>query len=816
MNILVDEYRRQFPEDKRSDEDVTMLLASQDDGTYAKYPDFVADVDRINRYKGVISELRTPKWWQEPGRGFDRGVDSLKESGYGLGALAADVVGADSARDYLLKKYKDTDAASAEENASAVPRVEDIKDVGTGIRFALGKAGELIPQIGEALAFSAVGAMAGSTAAPGVGTVAGGAAGVTEGFLARQSAKEILKAGIEKILSKSTLAAAEKQLVESQIKKVAAKEVIDGAVLPATKEILAEAIKAKASGMGSLGAELVNFYGIGSGTIYGDLGNREGVDKSDAKSAALIGGIGSALANAPLPAIVLSRFFPGVGHEVANSYIRRLAKDVAIELPIGATGEALDELVQIAAEKYADPKRRDTGLDDQDLSRLLNAAVVGAGAGAMTSTVSAIPGGGESKPSVFPEEVKNRYWKNVTDERKSQILGLHSRIKLGALSELDENTFRNLNHEEKNYLDALSDRTEQELNTETASVTKSKEVIQSGKIEEENKRREDERRVLKQDAQPEENPLVGSSSESSITPDQVKSLVALGYDQNDIDNMSVDDATSFISENLESPKLARRNKMRAAATSTKTASASEARLKQKSDEAVKGKNLESGQDWVQPKPLEAKERRELEHRAEENINSGDPQLKEEKNKRLDRIKRDHALTRRERDEASTTGEKYTSEIEMVGYENEIRRLAGEEEVENQRPITEQDRQKNKEYLARRISEIESKLKGSEEITEDDRQIWRIVKGNEEGLPDIKSNENPKTETTSEATPTKTQEAKPSVVFGEVGDLKSKKVKLKDPIHGEEIPFKSGEKADKYLRSQYETLKVLLKCVGGAA
>ena len=302
MNILVQEYRRQFPNDSRSDDDVTLLLASQDDGTYAQYPDFTNDVARINAFRAASSELSKPTITGEIGRGFNRGMSSLAESAYGLGALGADVVGADSARDALLAKYKESQEDSASEsNASAVPRVEDVKDLESGIRFALGKAGELIPQIGEVVVTGAAGAVIGSAVAPGAGTVAGGAGGLVEGFVARQSAKALIKAGIENLLSKSTLSAIERGVVKDQIESIAEKKAISGVVHGKVKELIAGEAKESFSKMGAVGSELANFYGIGAGTIYGDLANREGVDNEDARNAALVGGIGSALANAPLP-----------------------------------------------------------------------------------------------------------------------------------------------------------------------------------------------------------------------------------------------------------------------------------------------------------------------------------------------------------------------------------------------------------------------------------------------------------------------------------------------------------------------------------
>lgn len=492
MNILVDEFRRQFPSDQRSDEDITLLLAARDDGSFSQYPDFVADVKRITALRAATSELNTPSYAQEFSRALKRGAGSLKESAYGSAALAADVVGLEGARDAALEKYVESRDESAGENAATVGRVEDVDTIDKGVRFALAKGGELIPQVGEALVVGAAGALAGSAAGPG-GTVAGGAAGLTEGFVARQSAKAIIKAGIDKILGKTAVDVATKQVVKDQLEKVAAKEVIEGALHPIAEKLLTAQIKSSAANMGSLGANIANFYGIGAGTIYGDLATREGVDREDARDAALIGGIGSALANAPLPAVILSRYFPGVGRDVAQSYIQRLAKDAALEIPLGATGETLDELVQIAAEKYADPRRRDTPLDDQDLSRLLNAAVVGGGAGAIGSVVSAIPG-----PSSVPNpesEVLDprvqRYFKDVPPERQLQLLALLNRQKLGTATEGDLASLRSLPTQENNFVSAISGLEEEAKNKLVSELTQLKGGEQNGSKEKERQGRQD-------------------------------------------------------------------------------------------------------------------------------------------------------------------------------------------------------------------------------------------------------------------------------------------------------------------------------------
>jgi hypothetical protein len=475
MNSLVDAWRQSNPTDPRSDDELTLLLGDRDDGSFAALPDFADDYQRLATRRQASIELNRPTVGEEFTRGVSRGGSQLAQSGYGAAALGAHAVGWKSAEDAMLAKYLESQKDSAEQDASAVPRVEDVNDFGTGVRFALGKAGELIPQIGEAAVLGAAGALAGSTAAPGPGTVAGGGAGLTAGLVARQSARALLKAGIKDLLA-GTVDAASASLVRDQIESIATRKAIQGALLPATERLLATQIKATAANLGGMGANLLNFYGIGSGTIYGDIANREGVDRSDAAKAAAIGGIGSAIANMPLPATVLSRFFPGAGESVARTYIQRLAADAALEIPIGAASETADELVQIAAEKWADPKRRDTGLDDSDLSRLLNAAVVGGAAGAFVAPLSAIP-----------SHVEKMYWPNVDEAQQKKLAAMVVRREIGRVIPGDDADWKNLTAEEQNFVATFSGLPPEKRNQ---WVSKSKEVNGNGKENEEGQGRQ--------------------------------------------------------------------------------------------------------------------------------------------------------------------------------------------------------------------------------------------------------------------------------------------------------------------------------------
>lgn len=139
--------------------------------------------------------------------------------------------------------------------------------------------------------------------------------------------------------------------------------------------------------------------------------------------------------------------------------------------------------------------------------------------------------------------------------------------------------------------------------------------------------------------------------------------------------------------------------------------------------------------WQRPTPLNPKERRSLEQRAEQVIAVGDEAGRPRLEARLERVRKDHAAVRKERDEAKTTGEKLRAEIELLELENELRKLAGEPELEISQPITDDDQRKAQQWLARRVAEVEAKIAAKEELTEQDRQDWRAAGRNPNDLPE---------------------------------------------------------------------------------
>ena len=451
-NSLVEQYRSLKPNDPRTDDELTQVFgkANEEDGRYNGFPDFVEDYSNLknNSIPEAVPYELPPSVKGEFGKALKEGGSSLKQAATGFGALLASYGGWDSMRDSLLDSYKKQSEAGAD-NAPAIPNLEDIKSPHDFALYLAAKAGGLIPQLGEAVATSAAGALVGSAVAPGPGTAAGAGEGFLEGFLGRKAAASLLELPVKKLAEKLGVDEAAAAVTKSELEKVVAKNaaeaVLDkGAVSLLKKEATSYAIK-----HGELGANLLNFYGLGAGGTYGQLATTPGIDEGDAKTASVIAGAGSA-AGALLPHYITSRLFPGVADKVAGEYIEQLAKDAAKVVPLTAGGMGLMEVASIAAEKYADPKKRNEGWTDDDTSRLWNSIAVGGTLGGVTSLGTAFKGPSKSITPKLDPAVENHV-KDVADSRRAEIEALKGRIEAGNQTLADDALLRSLTPQERDY-----------------------------------------------------------------------------------------------------------------------------------------------------------------------------------------------------------------------------------------------------------------------------------------------------------------------------------------------------------------------------
>lgn len=301
----------------------------------------------------------------EVGAGLSRGARGLASTATGAAALGLDAIGFDESAKALVKKGKEIEEGG-EDNAPTVQKLGDVQDGGGAVRYAAGKVGEAIPSIGEAILLSVIGGAAGTAAAPGVGTLTGGAAGL----LGRQTMKSLIRKGAAGLTEKAT---------EAEVRAMLAAGTNTALQAAFKKEAGALAARAGAAAAGG-----VNSLALSSGEIYNDTEN---------VGLSLGAGAVAAVPDTILPAYIAGKFFKGAVtkkmEDEAGGFVKRLAKEAAKTMPIETGTEAFQELVGIAAGKYnrGEPAK----LTDDDLTRLTEAAVGGLAGGLVAAPVAAAP-----------------------------------------------------------------------------------------------------------------------------------------------------------------------------------------------------------------------------------------------------------------------------------------------------------------------------------------------------------------------------------------------------------------------------------------
>jgi hypothetical protein len=391
-NSLVQWWRDQNPGDAGlPDQDVTLKIAdlapaykAQGRDIFTEFPDFAADYDAITQSMRRENRREFSTLGNEISRGVERGYEGLKSTITGAAALAADAIPgkfADPVRDALISKYrKQQEAASADDVVAAVPSYKDVESVGDAAKYVAGLAGEAVPSIAESVATGIAGAAIGTAAEPGGGTVVGGVAGL----VAKQAAK--------RLIAKKVAGFTAKEIEEAALKGVGSE---------ALKTLVKAETKALMSGAGAAIAGAINSYGLSAGEIYGELATNPNVDPEDAFKVALTAAVPAAALDTVLPTYVIGK--SGVLSRLAGAvenfgeterrgflgYVTRLAAEIPKTATLEGGTEAFQEMVNIAAEKYAETKtfgEFTTG----DWERVANAAAGGAAGGFVAAPAASV------------------------------------------------------------------------------------------------------------------------------------------------------------------------------------------------------------------------------------------------------------------------------------------------------------------------------------------------------------------------------------------------------------------------------------------
>lgn len=316
-------------------------------------------------------------------RGIASGVDSLQALAGGGMALVGKAVGSEGMTRKGLEIYeRNTEEASLNPSKVGFRDLLDDPSLENALEWGGYTLGNLLPSMAEA----AGGAVVGSVAAPGPGTVAGGVMGRT-----------ILKKSIQKLAADMVERAAKKGIAREAVQEAAEKE--------ATKVVL-KSFGAKAGAVGATAQ-------MESGGNFGEAVDQVGLDNASVTSA-LATGAASALLETAGGNI---RFIDKVmgtetgkaarkALEKGDTYlISRIFKEAAIQAPAEAGQEMGQEFLSLVNMAVVDPQF--STLTPENAWRLAEAGAAGAVGGVAFGAATGMAPGrkAEPKPGKVPAPV---------------------------------------------------------------------------------------------------------------------------------------------------------------------------------------------------------------------------------------------------------------------------------------------------------------------------------------------------------------------------------------------------------------------------
>ena len=365
-NSLVKKYRDHLEQkgiaDPRPDTELTVELGNllRTKGTFdaqaEQFPDF--------REQYLAATQATDRsLLGEVGAGFSRAARGLAGTGMEAAAFGLDVVGADETAKALSRKAKEV-AASGEDVAPTVQSLGEIRDIEGGFRYGLGKIGEALPSIGEAVGTAAIGG------------AAAGPAGAVTGFVGKQAIKNMVKSGLAKRLLAREIA--------GEVTEEAVKTALKAGTNQALKQEFRDQALRTAARWGQGATSALNAYGLSTGEIYGETGDVE---------TASVAGLIAAIPDTILPTYVAGKFIQGPATaeaiKKAGGFWDRFFKEAVKTVPGEMGTEAFQELVGIGAEKYH--KGEPITLNREDLKRMAEAGIGGAAGGLVAAPLAAAP-----------------------------------------------------------------------------------------------------------------------------------------------------------------------------------------------------------------------------------------------------------------------------------------------------------------------------------------------------------------------------------------------------------------------------------------
>jgi hypothetical protein len=194
-NSIVNLHRQKFPNDGRSDEELTLVYSKRLGGRDGLPQDFLDDLRSINR--GIDLATR-PSLAGEFKGAVSSGVDRAQAQLYDTVALGANKLGLESVQAYA-DRGRERNLAEAGENVRSVHSIEEVEDFKDFAYWFAGVVGENAPQLAGTLGTAAAatgGAVVAGASAPVVAT-AGLIGGAAAGFTQTQNFGDLRDEGID-------------------------------------------------------------------------------------------------------------------------------------------------------------------------------------------------------------------------------------------------------------------------------------------------------------------------------------------------------------------------------------------------------------------------------------------------------------------------------------------------------------------------------------------------------------------------------------------------------------------------------------------
>jgi len=289
-----------------------------------------------------------PETTNQIAAGFGTALDQLQGTGYGLAAMAGDMIDSDGLRNWGLEGYS-RNMEEAQNNGLRVQNFSDIDSFDSALDWTVGALGQSLPSMGA--------------------VIAGGGVG---GFIAKKGAEKAAKEMSERYLRENL-----REDMSDNAKALVRKSADD----IFRQKMAGEAVR-KQVGRGQIAGGMAVSTGMGTGGIYGGAAdeNPEMAEGASTVLASIAGGTVVGALDAIVPMQIAKRF--GMGDDMGSFMQDRIAqspwyKQIALGGLKAGSVEAMTEAAQTLVEELTKAYILERGLPEDIGTRMLDAGAIG-------------------------------------------------------------------------------------------------------------------------------------------------------------------------------------------------------------------------------------------------------------------------------------------------------------------------------------------------------------------------------------------------------------------------------------------------------